>query len=372
MRSRRPDRHRPQKPVVWGIGLIALDLIIEKDITEPRVAAGGTCANVMAILSQLGWTSLPIGRLADDAASVLVISDLQRWGVNVDAIRIRPAARTPIIVERVKKDADGIPFHTFSFSCPECGRRHPGFQAVTTTSLIDKVGQMEKPDVVFIDRVSRSAIMLAEKASKKGAIVFFEPCGVSNDKQFAEMLALSHIVKYSHDRLLHVGELEWRSQMLLEIQTLGRGGLRFRTAMDSSSRRWRSLEALKVEQLKDTAGCGDWLSSGLIHKLCRGGLIQLKRAPFDRLVSALDFGQRLAAWNCGFVGARGGMNTISPTQFRDLISRIQVGRKVVVTTESAAPDELLKYTSVICDDCAPRDPNKKLEFEVGFTNLHLN
>jgi sugar/nucleoside kinase (ribokinase family) len=364
--------HRPKNPVVWGIGLIALDLIVENKVTQPRVAAGGTCGNVMTILSQLGWTAIPIGRLAGDAASSLVTADLQRWGVNVGSIRIRPAARTPIIVERLKRDVAGIPFHTFSSSCPGCGRRFPGFQPVTTSSLVEKMPQLEKPDVVFIDRVSRSAIKLAEKGIKKGAIVFFEPCGVSNDKQFAEMLALSHVVKYSHDRLLHLGELEWRPQMLLEIQTLGRGGLRFRTTLDSSSKRWRSLEALKVENLKDTAGCGDWLSSALIHKLSRGGLKQLKRFSFDRLVGAMNLGQRLAAWNCGFVGARGGMYALSASQFRALITQIQVGGHAAVTREPTHSEELLKYTSVICDDCGQRRPDKRPRLELGFTRLHLN
>ncbi len=30
----------------------------------------------------------------------------------------------------------------------------------------------------------------------------------------------------------------------------------------------------------------------------------------SRLQSAIDFGQALAAWNCGFLGARGGMYAV--------------------------------------------------------------
>ena len=43
---------------VAGIGLIALDLLIQCDEKSPSVAAGGTCGNVLAILALLGWQSL--------------------------------------------------------------------------------------------------------------------------------------------------------------------------------------------------------------------------------------------------------------------------------------------------------------------------
>jgi fructokinase len=351
MRDKKPDKRKPAKPRVWGIGLLALDLIIEPDAAQPRVAAGGTCGNVMAILSRLGWNAMPISRLADDPASSLIVGDLQRWGVDVGRTRLRPSARSPIVVQRIRKDAAGIPFHTFSFSCPGCGRRLPGFQPVTTTSVESVVSQNEKPDVLFIDRVSRSSILLAEAASDRGAIVFFEPCGVSNVKQFAEMMEIAHIVKHSHDRLLDVGELEWRSQMLLEVETLGRGGLRFRTSIDSNTKRWRGLQALPVSHLRDTAGCGDWLSSGLIHNICRGGLKQLTRCSFDRLLGALNFGQGLAAWNCTFIGPRGGMYGLSSEQFSSVVRQLQLGKSIASTTDSSISDEVLTYASMICDVC---------------------
>src|SRR5438445_8525678 len=40
------------KPTAWGIGLIALDLILDGGDPKPRLSAGGTCGNVMAILSR--------------------------------------------------------------------------------------------------------------------------------------------------------------------------------------------------------------------------------------------------------------------------------------------------------------------------------
>ena len=132
------------KPTAWGIGLIALDLILDGGDPKPRLSAGGTCGNVMAILSRLGWNAVPVARLASGGVSNLVMGDLQRWNVDTSRLQLRPTARVPIIVQRIRKDANGIPFHSFSFSCPNCGKRLPSFQAVRTDSILEMTSQRER------------------------------------------------------------------------------------------------------------------------------------------------------------------------------------------------------------------------------------
>jgi fructokinase len=211
-----------------------------------------------------------------------------------------------------------------------------------------------------VDRVSRSALLLAEALSPKGTIIFFEPSGVRNRTHFAEMLRMAHIVKYSHDRLADVGDLAWNSQRVLEIQTLGRGGLRFRTSLDSSCpTRWRSIHALPVARLRDTAGCGDWLTSALVDSLCRSGTRVLQQHRMSRLLEALTFGQGLAAWNCGFVGPRGGMYVLSRSDLWRTIRGIAAGKQVSCSIEPAPPAELLVATTRICDSCKPSSSKRR-------------
>ena len=51
-------------PTVYGTGLVALDIVIGSDANESAYHwAGGTCGNVLTILSYLNWTSFPIARL---------------------------------------------------------------------------------------------------------------------------------------------------------------------------------------------------------------------------------------------------------------------------------------------------------------------
>jgi len=133
---------------------------------------------------------------------------------------------------------------------------------------------------------------------------------------------------------------------------LGRGGLRFRTSLDGSQRRWRNLEATQPFRVRDTAGCGDWLSGGLINSICRDGLKGLRHCTFDRLLGGLAFAQGLAAWNCGFIGARGGMYNVPPADFAKLVRRLQTGKAVMCTTESDS-DSAAGLVSAICDICQP-------------------
>src|SRR4051794_36087227 len=86
------------RPVIAGTGLIALDVVIP-DGTHSllRLWAGGTCGNVLAALSFMGWDAYPIARLRDDAASSQITQDFSRWGVKLDFLGLDPAGSTPVI-----------------------------------------------------------------------------------------------------------------------------------------------------------------------------------------------------------------------------------------------------------------------------------
>src|ERR1044071_1853044 len=70
-------------PTVIGTGLIALDVIVKRASQPSGRWTGGTCGNVMSILSYLGWGAYPVARLNGDDASKQVLQDLERWGVRL-------------------------------------------------------------------------------------------------------------------------------------------------------------------------------------------------------------------------------------------------------------------------------------------------
>lgn len=310
-------------PVVFGTGLIALDIILSAyPDRAPALAAGGTCGNVLSVLSYLGWEAFPIARFNSDVASEIVTSDLERCGVDLEFARQTPAAPTPIILQRNGRTRDGRPKHQFSVACPACGAWYPSFRAVTiegAEGVIEAVGDASnggfRPRVFFFDRVSRGTLLLADWFADLGSLVVFEPIGVGDPKLFSEALALSHVVKYSNERLDESAVAVPRpNQLLLEIQTLGEAGLRYRFAR-ATRKTWVSLTAVPSTRVMDTAGAGDWLTAALLNVVARTGYEGAATLTSSDIQEALRVGQAAASIACGYEGARGAMSSLNSVDF---------------------------------------------------------
>lgn len=312
------------KPSVVGTGLIALDVIIDAD--DPQLSkrwAGGTCGNVLIILSYLGWDSYPVSRLNGETASGRVLRDLKKWNVHLDFAKSEPRVDTPIIIHKISRNVAGEAVHRFSLKCPHCGSWLPTYKAVTSSTAQRVATKIGSPKVFFLDRVSRGSLILAKASADKGALIVFEPAGIDDPRLFREALELTHVLKYSEERMHELQELKLRDRPLLEIETLGQKGLRYRSKITScKTNGWQRLDSYKVKQIKDTAGAGDWCTAGIIHQLGQGGFGKFQKITNTELQDALRFGQALAAWNCGFEGARGGMYEVAQKGFQLEVARI--------------------------------------------------
>lgn len=341
-----------KRPRVFGAGLIALDLVIGPDLDAPvRSWTGGTCGNVLSILSYLGWDAYPIARMNGDPASQRVRSDLARWGVHLDWANCAPSTHTPIIVQEIRRGRDGQPKHRFSWACPHCGQWLPAFKAVTMGAVETVKPALAEASVFFLDRLSRATVTLAAEASARGAVVVFEPSGKATEQLMAEAVALAHVVKYAEDRLTGVdGVMAKASATLVEIQTLGERGLRYRHRLGRGISDWMHLGAVAAPRVADTCGSGDWCTAGFIAKAASGGQDGLRRAGARSVQTALRYGQALAAWNCGFEGARGGMYVVERSAFDNQIAQLLQGRLQTITTKALEADP---PQPVGCPACPP-------------------
>jgi fructokinase len=298
-----------------GIGLVALDVILNgTPDTPPKVSAGGSCGNVLSILSFLGWQSHPIARLKNNLAAQKLVQDLRRWNVNTDMLFQNEDGSTPIIIHRILKNKLGDPAHRFEFKVPNTNTWLPNFKPVIRTETESIKKSVPKAKVFYFDRVSRSALDLAKYYAEGGALIFFEPSSMSDDRLFKEALEISHIVKYSHDRLPNYSNIFPNNQCFLEIETLGSSGLKFRT-IKSRNKSWHTLKAPELSNYIDSAGAGDWCTAAIIHSLGSKGIKGLHKMKITHITNALQKGQILGALNCKFFGARGLMYG---TSFREL------------------------------------------------------
>jgi fructokinase len=344
MMKRRERMQLAKPPEIIGTGLIALDIVVGYGSEAPALAAGGTCGNVLAIMGFMGWRSFPVARLRNDYAAKTIMKDLGRCNVGLDYARCRPGGSTPIVLERVSRDGAGQGQHRFGFRCPQCGARYPGYQAVCASAVRGLIEQIKNPAVFFMDRLSRGALLLAEACAKQGALVVFEPSANCEPRLFREAASVAHVMKYSSARANDLGDLPVKNSLLVEIETSGHEGLRFRSWLPASaSKEWRYLGAYDVASVKDTAGCGDWCTAGILRKIGSEGFAGLRKTTDKGLIEALKYGQAAAAWNCGFEGARGGMNHVDLARFDAEMVRIMAGN--VVTTNTKQPIDFKQATS---------------------------
>ena len=319
---------------VYGTGLLTLDLVVGPGDEEPaRWFAGGTCGNVLTILRFLGWQSFPITRLNGDIASRIVRHDLQQWGVNLEYAALTPQVATPIIVQRIKRRASGPAVHSFSCNCPYCGSWLPSFKPVRHDTALEVSANWDPPTVFFLDRVSRGMLTLAKAAAEDGALVYFEPSAKGDPRHMHEALQIAHIVKYSDQRFPQsLSAMEVSDMTRIEIQTMGSEGFRYRTRVSKRTSNWKKQQSLATSKTVDTAGAGDWFTAALISRFSNG-LDDLLGLRMHALSAVLDYANAVAAWNCFFEGARGGMYTVSKRQFQAHLRKLQEGQTQLRTPE---------------------------------------
>lgn len=352
-----PDQEKDQKTRLVTAGFLALDIVFGLDDLEPKFYAGGTCGNVTAGLAFLGWDVAPLGRLSDDAAGCFVRSDLERWGVSTEYLGLKPNAATPIVLERIERSKNGILKHRFLWNCPDCGSYFPPYRAVLRTQLPFVEEHCGKPEVFFTDRISRSTVDLARHFKAKGSIIYFEPSGTGDPKLFREMLKHCTVLKYSAQRARAFSDLLRNHAALLEIETSGEDGLRFRTRRGFPS--WHSLPAHEVT-IKDTAGSGDWTTVGLLSGLFRNGTPNLATATRHDIGAAIEHGQAIAALNCKFEGARGVMYKLTRTAFLEAVGTLEDKRPTPHREHKISLSQDIS-ASLVCPSCRPkslRDENE--------------
>jgi fructokinase len=340
-------------PIGIGTGLVALDIVINGWENEsPLLSVGGSCGNVMAILAYLGWKSIPVARIGDDLAADFIAKDFTKFGATLDLLFREKTGRTAAVIEVIPVRTSSTRTHFFSFTCPHCGAQLPRHRPILKASVPGIIEHVPKASVFYFDRVSAATLELAKHYSAQGTLVVFEPSSFKNGRVFKQCLDVAHIVKYSHERVGDISDSPRDLTPLLEVDTLGAHGLRFRTRRQNGHpSKWEYLEAYKVDNLKDEAGSGDWCTAGILHLLGQEGISTLQEASRDIILKVLSFGQALAALNCCFEGARGAMYSLSLEQVRKAVADIMAGKTLQTTPQTNMTEAVERLLHTICTNC---------------------
>lgn len=289
---------------------MTLDIIMKNNAKKYLEYAGGSMGNVLSILSYFGWSSYPISLIGNDRASDVIIKDIKQWKVNTDYIFREDYISTPIIIENIN-DKKRINNHTFKFICPLCSAYLPKLKILPKDYLSYIINDSHKNvNVFYIDRLSKPAVLMAKHYKEKGALIFFEPHKIYKETLFKELLNITDIIKYSSEK---IKDIPFERSVGLEIQTLGINGLNYSFKSNKATDPiFTHLNAYNKTDIIDAAGAGDWLTAGLIDKICK------RKNLYDfntyEIQQALTYGQILASIKCNFEGARGMMYSISKRQ----------------------------------------------------------
>lgn len=304
--------HHKYRFDVAGTGLTVLDRIYsDGDLADE--ALGGSCGNVLVSLAMLHRNVVPLLMLGDDDEGGRLVAEFVQAGAVVDHIHLKSGTRSPVITQELDT-ASG--HHEFTFVCHETSEELPRYVSIGESEVASAIHVLTQCNVFYADRLSSSILDAMKAARLSGAIVFFEPSDVDHDDLFSEALSLVSILKYSVDRL--GDELEDLSYDCVSIVTHGAAGLEVR---HDDNAFWCS--AIAAPSVLDTCGSGDMVSVGVIDWMLSSG-IRAEDLSAAALIDGILAGQRLAAENCAFAGARGLFKHCGPTYAREVLRESKI------------------------------------------------
>jgi fructokinase len=286
----------PNHVDVAGTGFAVLDRVYAKR-EKSFEALGGSCGNVLISLAMLQRSVFPLLALGDDAVGNSLVDEFARAGADTRYISRRHGLSSPVLTQWLDPD---VGQHTFSFICPETEQDLPRYCAVDELEVDGAKPALSACAVFYTDRLNRSTFRAMQTAAESGSLIFFEPSAVTDDDLFDRAIDLCSIVKYSSDSLSDGLSIRRLRADTIAVVTHGADGLE---VWQDGQRAW--CAAIKAPVVRDTCGSGDMVSVGIIDWMLTHHRRSSEQPSFDNFLLGVVAGQRLAAINCAYAGARG-------------------------------------------------------------------
>lgn len=298
---------------VVGTGLTALDRVYLNGSGIAAEQLGGSCGNVLLSLAMLHRRVAPLLNLGMDDVGRRLVDEFVKAGADTRFIRRSVGSLSPVIAQHLD-EATGR--HSFAFTCPETDTALPRYEPIGHEDVRQAVPALADCSVFYTDRFSAAVVRAMELARAAGAIVFFEPSDAEECGLFQRAVGCSSILKFSADRLGRLADHGGLPEGAACIVTHGGAGLEV-----SMGGERRQMPAVAASVVRDTCGAGDMVSVGLIDRLVAWPPPVGEVPDMATLVPGLEAGQRLAAENCAYEGARGLFRSCGADYARSVLGR---------------------------------------------------
>lgn len=305
----RPTRASPD---VVGTGFTVMDRIYSDGVFSAETL-GGSCGNVLVSLAMLDRDVAPVLALGRDEVGRRLVDEFQVAGADVSYITLRADRESPVLAQQLDT-ATGE--HRFSFTCIETKTAFPAYEPVGAREMGLAWSAIQACRVFYADRISNEIVDSMERARSGGAVVYFEPSDVGDEGLFERALRSASILKYSSERLGERIAGSDAARDAISIVTHGEAGLEIRQGAD---RHW--CAAVHAVRVTDTCGSGDMVSVGIIDWIL-ANVLGAAGVTLTGLLGGVFAGQRLAAANCAYAGARGVFKEMGATHVRRILSTV--------------------------------------------------
>ena len=261
---------------------------------------GGTCGNVMCMLSHMGWQAFPLVNLDRSVEGLGMTESLKEFGCDCRFVTNTDEGGTTILTIKHGLDVNGNRKTRVMQGSPGGSRfprrRHLRLrdQAPDFLDALDFI-----PDVFFFDDPAAGYRLLGRELKEKGTLVYFEPSSIKERADF-EAIAASDIVKFSGENIKDVSFVKDYKDKLF-IQTLGKDGLRFNLRGEG----WVSLPPVENDQVADWEGAGDWTTSAFLNALEEVDALSINMLTSSVVNGALEKAQVIASRSVSFMGSKG-------------------------------------------------------------------
>ena len=292
---------------VLGLGAVAMDVVLQCEnlpmedgfsfVYREKLLPGGSCANVLSVLTCLGTPSGIMAQVGDDYYGTMIGKDLNEVGINTSHLFVKPNGTSLHTFITIARDGSKAIFANMGDS-------------LLTLSEDNISSDMLKGIKVFYNDMfaGKPALKLARLCRGAGIPVvfnlqcppaFMNLCGVSSD-ELEEMISISHLFISCREGLFELAGTEDFTDAVNKVHKKYKteGGLV--ATRGASGANWINQDehiltgVFKVDAV-DTTGAGDAFAGGLIH------------AYFIRRLSrekSLKFASACAALCCTRLGAR--------------------------------------------------------------------
>lgn len=296
---------------VAGTGLAVVDRIYADGAPVPTEALGGSCGNVLLSLAMLGHSVFPVVNLGDDDHGRFMFDEFTRAGCETRYVSCADSGSSPVIVEIVDTLTAT---HHFTSTCPETFVRFPKWRSIDDEHVRSAAETLKSISVFYSDRVSESIADAMSEAKRAGALVFFEPASADHEL-FSAAMRCATVIKLSDETAgKHVDDRDLNPSTIV-IRTHGAAGL---TVSKGGDRKY--FPSAIAPQVVDTCGSGDMVTTGLLDFVLKR-LCEVGRWTVEDVFEGVVAGQRLAALNCGFTGARGLFIAAGASHVREVLDR---------------------------------------------------